>query len=736
MTLEEKAGLCSGADFWQTKAVDRLGIGPVMMADGPHGLRKENAGEPGVAQTTEPATCFPSAAGLACSWDRQLVRRMGRALGQESRSHGVSILLGPAVNIKRSPLCGRNFEYFSEDPWLASELATEYIQGVQSQGVGTSLKHFAANNQEYRRMSVNAIIGERALREIYLKAFEQAVKKGQPWSVMCSYNQVNGDFASENSWLLTKVLREEWNFQGFVVSDWGAVNERDRGLAAGLDLEMPSSGGIGDQKIIRAVRNGTLPIDVLDASVARILAAVLRAPSASLPVQEDHHALARHIAAESMVLLKNTAGILPLDSGARIAVVGQFAHEPRYQGGGSSHVHPTQVDDIYDAIRQAAGPLASTSFAPGYRMDSDEPDVELIREAQRSVQHADVVLVFAGLPESYESEGYDRDHLCLPHSHNAVIEALCDVHQHVVVILSNGAPVTMPWIERVDALIECYLGGQALGGAIADVIFGQVNPCGKLAETFPKQLSDNPAYLNFPGEGDTVNYAEGIFVGYRYYEKKKMAPLFPFGFGLSYTTFAYVSMECSAATVREDETVEVTVRVKNVGTRAGKEIVELYVSGDTPGVIRPEKELKGFEKISLEAGEEGAVTFRLDLQAFAHYDVGVGDWRAEPGIYTIMVGGSSADIALTKKVTVVPPALPPTPYTRNSTIGDLLADDRDEAQTVASEIRQELGWGNGEEDNRSLTLVQFFPLRALVSFSQGRCSEDQVAHWLQRLNGH
>ncbi|NLP31347.1 MAG: glycosyl hydrolase, partial [Clostridiales bacterium] len=537
MTLEEKAGLCSGLDFWHLKGVERLGIPPIMVTDGPHGLRKQeqNADHVGI-NVSVPATCFPTAAGLASSWNRELVEKVGAALGEECQAEGVSVLIGPGANIKRSPLCGRNFEYFSEDPYLSSEMAASHIKGVQSQGVGTSLKHFAANNQEHRRMSVDAIVDERTLREIYLSSFEGAVKKGKPWTVMCSYNKVNGEYASEDEFLLTDILRDEWGFEGFVVSDWGAVNERVKGLEAGLDLEMPSSFGVGDSKIVEAVRNGILPEEILDKAVERVLNIIFKAvdnkKENATYDKEAHHQLAREVAKECMVLLKNEDKILPLKKQGTIAIIGEFAKRPRYQGGGSSHVNPTKLDDIYEQIKKSAGDNVNVIYAQGYSLEKDEVDEGLLKEAKQAAVQADVAVIFAGLPEHYESEGYDRQHMRMPESHCTLIEAVAQVQSNVVVVLSNGSPVEMPWLDKAKGVLEAYLAGQTMGGAIADLLFGDANPSGKLAETFPKELSHNPSYLNFPGEGDKVEYREGIFVGYRYYDKKNLEPLFPFGYGL------------------------------------------------------------------------------------------------------------------------------------------------------------------------------------------------------------
>ncbi|HLV09360.1 MAG TPA: glycoside hydrolase family 3 C-terminal domain-containing protein, partial [Halanaerobiales bacterium] len=595
MTLEEKAGLCSGKDWWNTRAVKRLGIPSIMMSDGPHGLRKLL--QESDQQKSVPATCFPTASALASSWDRKLLNETGKALGEECQAEGVSVLLGPGANIKRSPLCGRNFEYYSEDPYLSSELATAYIKGVQSQGVGTSLKHFVANNQEHRRMSVDAWIDERVLREIYLASFETAVREAQPWTVMCSYNRVNGEYASEHPYLLTDILKKEWGYEGFVVSDWSAVNERVDALRAGLELEMPTSHGVGDRKIVEAVKKGELEEEVLDRAVERLLKIIFRIVDNKKENaeydQEAHHQLARKIARESMVLLKNEDNILPLKQEDSIAVIGAFAREPRFEGGGSSHVNPAKLDCAYDEIKKIAE-IAEVTYTEGYRLDSDKTDKELLEEAKKVAQQADIAVIFAGLPDHFESEGYDRKHLRLPDSHRELIEEISKVQENLVVVLSNGAPVEMPWLDQVKGLLESYLGGQAAGGAVADLLFGRANPCGKLAETFPRKLSDNPSFLNFPGEGDRVDYHEGLFVGYRYYDFKEIEPLFPFGYGLSYTDFEYTGISVDKKELKAGESLQVNVMVKNRGKMKGKEIVQLYVRDIESTVIRPEKELKGF----------------------------------------------------------------------------------------------------------------------------------------------
>lgn len=742
MTLEEKAGLCSGLDFWQTKAVERLGIPSIMMTDGPHGLRKQKAGNDhlGIFDSV-PSTCFPAGAGMACSWDRELIKQVGAAIGEECQAEDVSILLGPGANIKRSPLCGRNFEYFSEDPYLSSEMAIGHIEGVQSQGVGTSLKHFAANNQEHRRMSVDAIVDERTLREIYLASFESVVKKAQPWTVMCSYNQVNGEYASENPYLLTDILKEEWGHEGFVVSDWGAVNERAKGLAAGLELEMPSSNGAGDQKIIDAVQSGTLSEAALDRAVGRLLSIIFKAvendkENASYD-PEAHHQLARVAARESMVLLKNEDGLLPLKREGSYAVIGDFARNPRYQGGGSSHIKPTRLDDIYYSLLEEAGSYAKLSYSQGYVSDSDEPSLELIGQAIEAASQADTAIVFVGLPERYESEGYDRTHLRIPESQIRLIEAVADVQPNTVVVLSNGSAIEMPWISNVKAVLEGYLGGQALGGAISDLLFGNVSPSGKLAETFPLQLEHNPSYLNFPGEGDTVEYKEGLFVGYRYYDAKRISPLFPFGYGLSYTTFAYSDLSVSSHSLKDTDTLQVSVKVTNTGAMQGKEVVQLYVKDVLSNVVRPEKELKGFAKVDLQPGETKQVSFTLDSRAFAYYNVKLKDWHVETGEFEILVGASSQEILLVESVVVESTVPLAKSYTRNSTIGDLMGDPQAAAiiQAMLSQAGEMMPMLQDGSD-MMMEMMRNMPIRAMVMFSQGAMTEQGLDELINLLNSN
>ncbi|WP_242212853.1 glycoside hydrolase family 3 C-terminal domain-containing protein [Bacillus cereus group sp. BfR-BA-01383] len=746
MTLEEKASLCSGLDFWNTKGIERLGIPSIMVTDGPHGLRKqaEGADHLGIYNSI-PSTCFPSAVGLASTWNKDLINEVGVALGEECQAENVGVLLGPGANIKRSPLCGRNFEYFSEDPYLSSQMAVNHVKGVQSQGIGTSLKHFAANNQEHRRMSVDTIVDERTLREIYLASFEDVIKEAQPWTVMCAYNKVNGEYASENKYLLNDILKDEWGFEGFVVSDWGAVNERVASLANGLELEMPSSFGIGEKKIIEAINCGKLCVEKLDQAVERLLYIIFKAADNQLEnamySKDEHHQLAREVASESMVMLKNEDSILPLKKEGTVAVIGGFAKQPRYQGGGSSHINPTKLESILEEIETVSGEKTNILFAKGYDIASDDVNESMVNEAKKIAERADTAVLFVGLPDRYESEGFDRKHLQMPENHVQLIEAIAEVQSNIVVVLSNGAPIEMPWIGKVKGILEGYLGGQALGGAIADLLFGDANPSGKLAETFPKVLSDNPSYLNFPGEGDKVEYKEGVFVGYRYYDTKNIEPLFPFGFGLSYTNFEYSNLSINKKEIKDIETVSVSVNVKNIGSTAGKEIVQLYIKDVESTMIRPEKELKGFEKVELQPGEEKMVSFTLNKRSFAYYNVELKDWHVETGEFEILVGKSSREIILHDSIYVQSTTIIRKPVHRNTLLGDIFADQ------VLAPIAKELiekalkdspfgSMAEGDSDTSEMmgAMLNYMPLRALVNFSAGAFTEEMLSGIIVLLN--
>ena len=742
MTLEEKAGMCSGLDFWHLKHVERLGIPEVMVSDGPHGLRKQDdKGDHLGMNDSIKAVCFPPAALSACSFDRKLVEEMGKTIGKEAQANDVSIVLGPAVNIKRSPLCGRNFEYYSEDPYLAGEIAAAFINGVQSQHVGTSIKHFAANNQEYHRMSNSSEADERTLREIYFPAFETAVKKAQPYTFMCSYNQINGTFASENKWLLTDVLRGDWGFKGYVMSDWGAVNDRVKGLEAGLELEMPSSNGVNDALIVQAVKDGSLKEDILDQAVERILRIIFeyadnRAPQ-EFTMEKDHEE-ARHIAEESMVLLKNDEQILPLKASEKVAFIGGFAKKPRFQGGGSSHINCFKITNALDSVPSDA----QVTYAEGFPADKDLYDDALAAEAIKTAAAADKVVIFAGLPDSFESEGYDRSHMRLPECQNRLIAEILKVQPNTVIILHNGSPVEMPWLNDIKGLLEAYLGGQAGGTAVANILYGKVNPSGKLAETMPLKLSDNPSYLNFGG-GEKVEYREGVFVGYRYYDTKEMDVAYPFGYGLSYTTFACSDLKISNENPTDKDTITVSVDVTNTGNMAGKEVVQLYVKDCTSSTIRPEKELKGFKKVFLNPGETKTVTMELDKRSFAWYNTELHDWFAASGEYKLLVGTSSRDIHLEGRIHLNSSQELPMHVHMNTTLGELFRNPKT-SETAKELIAKYISAMNvGEESSSEAAseavteemteaMTDSMPLRALVSF--GGYSREELTEIIKKLN--
>ena len=742
MTLEEKAGMCSGKDFWHLKGVERLGIPEVMVSDGPHGLRKqaEEADHLGLNESIK-AVCFPTACATACSFDRDLLEEMGERIGDECQAEDLSVILGPAVNIKRSPLCGRNFEYFSEDPYLASQMAAAHIKGVQSKNVGTSIKHFAANNQEHRRMSCSSEIDERTLREIYLAAFETAIKEAKPDTVMCSYNRINGEFASENHWLLTEVLRDQWGFEGYVMSDWGAVNDRVKGLKAGLELEMPGSGGNTDKEIVEAVKSGELEEAVLDRAVERILNIVFKftdnRQEGKFDLEEDHK-LAAKIAGESMVLLKNE-GVLPLPAqGKKIAFIGKFAETPRFQGGGSSHINSFKITSALEAVKE----VAEVTYAQGYDVKEDVIDQAMLDQAVETAKEADVAVIFAGLPDAFESEGYDRTHMRMPDCQNTLISEIAKVQENVVVVLHNGSPVEMPWADQVKGILEAYLCGQAVGQAEVDILFGKVNPSGKLAETIPYKLSDNPSYLNFPGDGQKVEYKEGVFVGYRYYDTKQMPVRYPFGYGLSYTTFEYSDLQLSSDKIKDTDKLKVTLKVKNTGNRAGKEIVQLYVADKTGAASRPVKELRNFVKVELQPQEEKTVEMELDKRSFAWYNTEIHDWYAASGEYEILAAASSRDIRLKKTVYVESTTELPMHIHMNTTIGELLENPKTKAvvEGMTDSLIQHMG-GSSEEENSaaseaitkemSLKMMENSPLRSMRSF-MGMTTEE-IQEFIQKL---
>ncbi len=730
MTLEEKAGLCSGKDFWRTKPIERLGIPSIMVSDGPHGLRKQDdeADHLGINDSIK-AVAFPAGCAGAASFNRELIEKVGKALGEECQAEGVATLLGPGVCIKRSPLCGRNFEYFSEDPFVASEIATAFIRGVQSKNVGTSIKHFLANSQEHRRFSSSSEVDERTLREIYLASFEGAVKNAKPWTVMNSYNRINGTYAAENKKFLTDILRNEWGYEGIVVSDWGAVNNRPADLEAGCDLEMPASYG-NDELIVKAVKEGRLSEEVLNKSVERLLDWIFKYSENKKERyvwdRKADHMKAREAARETLVLLKNEESILPLTKGANIAFIGQYAAKPRYQGGGSSHINSKYVTSAVDYAKECG--IANISYARGFNDSKDETDEALFSEALQAAKNADIAVVFAGLPDSFESEGYDRKHMRMPDAQNRLIEEVAKVNKNVVVVLHNGAPVEMPWLDSVKAVLECYLSGEGVGAATIEVLYGDVNPSGRLAESFPKKLSDNPSYLFFGGEGDVTEYREGIYVGYRYYDKKEIKTLFPFGHGLSYTSFTYSNLKLDKSEMDDTEELKVSVNVTNTGKVTGKEVVFLFVKAfDNDYLMRPVKELRAFDKVELAPGETKTVNFTLGKRAFAYYETKVKDWFVESGDYEICICRSAEETILSEKVKVNGTISRPVHFTPDSTGADVFRNPKCAKKAEEFfmrymnlfEVPEDAGSASSEAMNEEMVRKQFdySTLRSVVSFS-------------------
>ena len=728
LTLEEKASLCLGSDFWHTAPVERLGIPAIMVSDGPHGLRAQlgEADHVGL-QGSAPATCFPTASALGSSWNPELFRMVGEALALEAKGLGVSVVLGPGINMKRSPLCGRNFEYVSEDPWLAGELATAMVLGTQNQGVGTSLKHYAANNQEDDRLRVSAEVDERTLREIYLPAFERVVKLAQPWTIMCAYNKINGRYASEHHWLLTEVLREEWGFEGLVVSDWGAVHDRVAALRGGLDLEMPPNLGVSDAAIVAAVHDGSLDESLLDETARRVLHLVDRSQRASAEDVtfdvDEHHALARRAAQESAVLLKNAGRVLPLqpEVGSMVAVIGEFARTPRYQGAGSSQVNPTRVDAALEEMESALAGRAEVRFAAGFGVGTTDYDEQLLSEAVNLAREADHVVVFLALPAEEESEGFDRTHLDLPANQLVMLSALAEVHDRLIVILANGGVVRISsWADQVSAILECWLSGQAAGGAAVDLLLGVANPSGKLAETIPVRVQDNPSFLNFPGEEGVVRYGEGIFIGYRAYDTLIQNVSYPFGFGMSYTSFRIDDVDVSVAgsIAGSDLAVTVTASVSNIGQRAGAEVVQVYVGDVRASVARPLRELKGFAKVHLEPGESQRVSCQLDERAFAYWSSRFHRWVVEPGEFMIAVGNSSRHLVATETITVDAPRLS-LPLGPDSTLHEWLADERGRELLTKRGIKL-------LQDPELIKVIGTMPMETLAAFEGMALSHDEL----------
>ncbi len=738
LTLEEKASLASGADFWTTKSVKA--IPSIMLTDGPHGLRKQGdkADHLGL-NASVPATCFPPASGIGQSWNASLISRIAQALGRECRAEGVGVLLGPGVNIRRSPLGGRNFEYFSEDPVLSAALGSAWVTGIQAEGVGASLKHFAVNNQEDDRQRVSANVDPRPLREVYLRAFKRVVEDARPWTVMSSYNRVNGEYVGESDLFLTKILRDEWGFDGVVVSDWGAVVDRVASAEAGLDLEMPASGDASDKALVEAVRNGTLSEETLSRLAGRVASLALKA-SATEPLDgfdiDKHHALAREAAAQSIVLLKNDNEVLPLKRGVKLAVIGDFAERPRYQGGGSSHVNPTRVDIPLEEIQHIAGEDLLT-YARGFSTDDNSDSESLRQEAVDAARGAEAAVLFLGLPQELESEGWDREDIELPADQIALVGAVAEVNSRTIVVLSHGGVVRLAPLMDIPAILDGALLGQGGGRAIAEVLFGIVNPSGHLTESVPERLEDSPAFLDFPGEHSHVRYAEGLFVGYRWYDSREIPVSFPFGHGLSYTSFEFSDLE-----LREGEDgIHVTVTVANAGSRAGRAVPQFYVSVPQSRVQRPRQELKAFESVFLNAGEEARISVLLDRNDLAYWDTRVDGWVLEGAEYTVTVGASSRDLRVSGVIDLPGDAVT-IPLTPLSTIEELVAHPLG-ATFVADALRVIAGAVNGSEEpadaiagagSDTLKMMASFPIGRMTNFTAGALTAAHIERFLASVN--
>lgn len=701
MTLEQKAAFVSGYDYWHLEEAPELGLPKIMITDGPHGLRKQNSDKKasdgiGLGNSV-PATCFPPAATSSCSWDPELLEKEGEAMGQECLKEKVSTILGPGTNIKRSPVCGRNFEYFSEDPLLAGKCSAAVINGVQSKGVGTSLKHFCCNSQEAYRMVVDEVIDERAMREIYMPAFEIAVKEAQPWTIMNSYNKINGVYASQNAHTQQEIARGEWGFEGLFVTDWGSSVDRIPGLQNGTDLEMPSSGTLNTKKIIAAVQNGSLDEAVLDERVDNVVELILK----SKPALEKnhtfdakaHHAIAQKVAEGSMVLLKNDDNILPLKKGQKVAIIGEMAKAPRFQGAGSSVINPTMLDNAYDELKKLDVDMI---YAQGYyksaptKKDKNRtPEPQLVEEAVAAAKKADVAVVFVGLTEEFEGEGYDREGIKMPENHNALVAKIAEANANTVVVLAGGSVVLMPWVDKVKGLLNSGLGGQAGGTAVANILTGKVNPSGKTSETYPVSFEDNPTAGNYPGGPVTSEHRESVYIGYRYYEAAKKDVVFPFGYGLSYTTFEYSDIKLSADSIKDTDTVTVSFKIKNTGDVDGAEVAQIYVADKESTIYRPVKELRAFKKVFLKAGEEQEVSIELSKRAFAFFNVNINDWCVETGEFDILVAAASNDVRLSAVVTVtstVECEIPDYRATAPNYYNDVASITRDDFAAVYGEL--------------------------------------------------
>ena len=722
----------------------QLGIASLFLCDGPHGLRiQRGEGDNLGVKKSDPATCFPTASAIGSSWDIDLIHTVGKAISDEALAAKVDIILGPGINIKRSPLCGRNFEYYSEDPYLTGRLGIAMVDGIQSNGVGTSLKHFALNNQENERMTISSNVDVRTMREIYFQAFEMVIKAAKPYTVMNSYNRINGEYASDSKFLLTEVLRTEWGFDGFVVTDWGALNNKIDSIKAGCDLEMPTSNGINDKKIVEAVENGQMAIKYLDTAVENILRIIdkcvkARKDNASYDI-EEHNALARRAAAESLILLKNNSKTLPMEKDEKIAVIGEFAKVTRYQGGGSSHVTAHKVLNAYDEIVKIS--TSDVKYSQGYHIESDESDEILLTQAVEVAKNADKIILFIGLPDSYESEGFDREHIHCPANQLEVLDELSKVHDNIIVVMYNGSVVEMDsWRDKTAAIVECWLGGQAVGGAIVDVLYGIVNPSGRLTETIPLKLEDNPSYLSFKPFNNNVNYTEGIYVGYRYYESVNRDVAYAFGYGMSYTTFDYKNIKVCQNDREDDIEYIVSMEISNTGECFGKEVIQLYIGKAEGSVTVPKVQLRAFKKVALEAGETKTIKFKLNKRDFSYFDVKRNDFAVESNDYYIKIGRSCNDIKLEECVYVTSIDEPFFEEANpNSKIGELIEHPKMKPvlTPVAAMLRDFLKSGAEAEvlsEKMIENTIKNLTLRALVNFTGGKFSEENMFQVIHLFN--
>ncbi|WKY49145.1 glycoside hydrolase family 3 C-terminal domain-containing protein [Eubacteriaceae bacterium ES3] len=743
MNLEEMVALCSGKTEWETESFPKYGIEAVQMADGPHGMRVEIISpELGIPEA-KPATCFPPAVLSACSWDLQLLEKIGETIGLEARSMEVDLILGPGINIKRSPLCGRNFEYFSEDPFLSGKLGLSFVKGAQSVGVGSTIKHYLANNQETRRMTVDEKIDIRALREIYLKPFELVLKESKPMAIMCSYNSINGKFVSQSHRFLTRILRNEWGFKGIVMSDWGAVYDRVSGVVAGMDLEMPGNGGINDQKIFNRIKDGKLRITILNEMVERLIRFSFEArenrksyPYVSSIDFRNHHELAKEAAVESIVLLKNQDSILPIkkDKVRKIGVIGSQAFDPRFQGAGSSRVNATHIDSPYERIKHIAGEDFSVFPSQGYINNNVTEQIFLQEQAVELAKNMDLVLLFVGLPDEEESEGFDRTDLKLPQKQYNLLKAVTEIQKNTVVILSNGGIIDCSWENRVKGIVETFLAGQAGGSALAELLFGHTNFSGKLAETIPMKLQDTPAYINFPGLQNEVIYGESIFVGYRYYDYKKINVRFPFGFGLSYTNFSIEKNKIPQLSIKKDDTLQVTCTVKNFGESDGKETIQLYVGKSDTTIIRPVRELKAFKKVFLKSGSTMEVNFDLNISDFSYYSATNQQWEFESGKHEIYIGNSSRNLPVVYAIEIQEEMIPY--INQYSYLSDFEKTERGQRilDVLMLGFNEYLGDSLNKNDQFFMTMLKGTPLRKLIEFSKGLFTEKSIEKIINLAN--